>query len=317
MKRFLKEFESKRKLFLVSAAAIVTALAFGFAGAPCIRAQSQASAGSAPLPSFEVASIKPNRSGTGNRFFRLADPSRFTVTNIPAKDLIEFAYHVQPFQISGGPAWINSQGYDIEAKVDDSTVAELQKLPQDQRMEQYRLMLQSLLTDRFKLSLGHETKELPIYVLVVAKGGPKLTPTTIPATPPAGPDAKGQPRGPMMMMSPGRLMAKGTTTASLAEVLGRQPELGGRLVVDQTGITGKFDFTLTFAPERMMPMPGANGPGGQGQPMPRPKDAPPPPDPNAPSIFTALQEQLGLKLESQKGPVQTLVIESIEKPSEN
>jgi bla regulator protein blaR1 len=306
----------KLLLGLVAAAAVAGPVAFGITDAPAVRAQSQSSAaGSAPLPSFEVASIKPNRSGSMNRFFRLADPSRFTVTNIPAKDLIEFAYHVQPFQVSGGPAWINSQGYDIEAKVDDSTVAELQKLPQEQRMDEYRLMLRSLLTDRFKLNLGHETKELPIYVLVVAKGGPKLTPTTIPQTPPADADAKGRPRGPMMMMAPGTLTAKDASTSSLAEILGRQPELGGRLVVDQTGLTGKYDFTLTFAPERMMAMPGASD--GEGQPMRRPEGAPPPPDPNAPSIFTALQQQLGLKLESQKGPVQTLVIENIEKPSEN
>jgi uncharacterized protein (TIGR03435 family) len=114
-----------------------------------------------------------------------------------------------------------------------------------------------------------------------------------------------------MMMSPGRLTANDAPISFLAEALGRQPELGGRLVVDKTGLTAKYDFTLQFAPERQMLMPGTND-----QP-PMGANAPPPPDPNAPSIFTAIQEQLGLKLEPTKGPVQTLVIENIEPPSEN
>jgi bla regulator protein blaR1 len=304
-----------RKFLLGSAAVIALAgpLIAGAVNAPH-RAQSQSADGASgtTLPSFEVASIKPNRSGAPNRFFRFADPSRMTITNIPAKDLIGFAYHVQPFQISGGPGWINSQGYDIQAKVDDSVVARLQKLPPEERMDQFRLMLRALLVDRFKLKLDYQTKQLPIYALVVAKGGPKLTPTTLPpAAPTADAKVQSQPRGPMMMMSPGRLTARDVPISSFAEVLGRQPELGGRLVVDQTGLKGKYDFTLQFAPETGMLIPGTN------DRPPMPANAPPPPDANAPSIFTAIQEQLGLKLEPAKGPVQTLVIESIEVPSEN
>lgn len=295
---------------------IALLLALSLGDARRVRAQSQA-ATNAPVPSFEVASIKPDHSGTPNRFFRMADPSRLTITNMPVKDLIEFAYHVQPFQVSGGPGWINSRGYDIEAKVDDSVVAQLQRLSPQERSDQFRLMLQSLLTDRFKLKLGHETKEFPIYNLVVAKGGSKLTVTTVPATPPptAGAGANGQSRrrGPMLMMSPGRVTGKAVDMSDLAEVLGRNPALEGRLVMDQTGLKGKYDFTLEFAPEREMPLPGTN----DRPPMPAGADAPPPPDPNAPSIFTAIQEQLGLKLEPAKGAVQTLVIENIAQPSEN
>jgi len=314
-KHLARRFGSRGTVpFFGFASAIALLLAFSLAGAVRLDAQSQAAANATP-PSFEVASIKPNHSSTPNRFFRMADPSRMTITNMPTKDLIEFAYHVQPFQVSGGPGWINSQGYDIEAKVDDSLVAQLQKLSPQDRSDQFRLMLQSLLTDRFKLKLGHETKQLPIYNLVVAKGGPKLTPTTVPATPPPAASANEQPhpRGPQMMMSPGRLTGKAVEMSFLAEALGRNPALEGRLVVDQTGLKGKYDFTLEFAPERDIPMPGTN----DRPPMPAGADGPPPPDPNAPSIFTAIQEQLGLKLEPAKGSVQTLVIENIEQPSEN
>jgi bla regulator protein blaR1 len=303
-----------KKVFLaiVAASAMAVPLAFGIANAPSVSAQEPSGApANAPLPSFEVASIKLNRSHPPGRFFRFSDPSRFITTNIPARDLIQFAYHVQPFQISGGPSWINTDGYDIEAKVDESVAAELQKLPPARRIPQFRLMLRSLLADRFKLTLLHETKELPIYALVVAKGGPKLTPTTVPYNMRADVNPGSRAKGPMVRMSPGRLTARDASINTLADVLGDQPELGGRLVVDQTGMTGTYDFTLQFAPERMPLVPGTS----DGPPM--GSGAPPPPDANGPSIFTAVQEQLGLKLESEKGPVQTLVIEQIEKPSAN
>lgn len=309
---FTKTLNLYQKALLIAVGTLFLAgpVVFGLANTRRIPAQSQETSAT-PLPSFEVASIKLDHPSTPGRFIRMGDPSRFTATNIPVRDLIRFAYHVQPFQISGGPSWIDSEGYDIEAKVEDPIVAELQKLPAEQRVEQMRLMLRSLLTDRFKLNLSHETKELPIYALVVAKGGPKLTPTTVNPNVPASPTAKGPPMGPMMRMSPGRLEAKMTPMSFLAETLGDQPDLGGRLVVDQTGIQGKYDFTLEFAPERPEPLPGTAGGPPPGM------NAPPPPDPNAPSIFTAVQEQLGLKLEPTKGPVEILVIDKIEKPTEN
>jgi bla regulator protein blaR1 len=308
-----RSFSTRAVRLIVGATLLVGAIMLSLANSSQVRAQSESVTNkSAPPRSFEVASIKPNHSAAPNRFFRFSDPSRMSIDNMPVKDLIEFAYHVQPFQISGGPGWINSQGYDVQAKVDDSVVAQLQKLPPEERMDQFRLMLQSLLADRFKLKLSHETKQLPIFDLVVAKGGPKLTPATVPTAPPtAGANGRSRPRGPMLMFSPGRLTGKAVDMSALAEVLGRDPALGGRLVVDQTGLKGKYDFTLQFAPEREMLIPGTT------DRPPMPADAPPPPDANAPSIFTAIQEQLGLKLEPTKGPVQTFVIESIEQPSEN
>jgi bla regulator protein blaR1 len=301
-------FSRKLLMTVIGIAAAAGPVVFGIVNAPQLAARSQTT--SEALPSFEVASIKPNPSGTPMRFFQFSDPSRFRTTNIPAKDLIEFAYHLQPFQISGGPGWIGSQGYDIEAKVDDSTAAALQKLPREERMDQFRLMLRSLLADRFKLKVSHETKELPVFALVIGKGGPKLTPASAPSTQPAGANAPGGQRGPGIMMSPGGIKGRGMPIHTFAEVLARQPELGGRLVLDQTGIKGNYDFTLEWAAERPEPLPGTAG---------RDQAAgnAPPVDSSGPSIFTAIQEQLGLKLESTKGPVDMLVIDNIEKPSEN
>jgi uncharacterized protein (TIGR03435 family) len=224
--------------------------------------------------------------------------------------MIGFAYHVQPFQISGGPGWIESEGYDIEAKVDDSVAAALEKLPPEQRMDQLRLMLRSLLADRFKLKMSHETKELPIFALVVAKGGPKLTPSAATPEQHAGANGPGGERGPGIMMSLGELRGRGMPIHTLAEVLARQPEVGGRLVLDETGIKGNYDFTLHWAaqgPRALEANAGDNQAGGNGAPA----------DSSGPSIFTAIQEQLGLKLEPTKGPVEMLVIDNIEKPSEN
>ena len=147
----------------------------GLVIAPQAGAQS-AQPALATMPSFEVASIKPNRSGDGGMRFQNT-PGRFVVNNANAKFLIEFAYNIKDFQLSGGPSWINSDRYDIDAKMEDSVVEAMQKLPFDKRQEQVRLMIQSLLADRFQLRVERGTKELPAYALIVAKGGPKLTET--------------------------------------------------------------------------------------------------------------------------------------------
>ncbi len=163
-----------KKLLLLAAivAAIAIPVVFGLLNAPQIRAQSTQSA-AAPLPSFEVASIKPNRSrDTLSGAER--PPGRYTATNQSIKALIQFAYDLQDFQLSGGPSWIASERYDVDAKVDDSQAAELKKLSFWRRRDQMRLMVQSLLADRFSLRLSHKTETLPIYALVIAKTGAKL-----------------------------------------------------------------------------------------------------------------------------------------------
>jgi bla regulator protein blaR1 len=302
-----------RKLLLAAfvIAAIGGPVVFGLLNSPQLRAQSTQTTAAA-LPSFEVASIKPNRAGD-MRIGIMIRPGRFTTTGATTKLLIGYAYNAKDFQISGGPSWINSDKYDIDAKEEDSVVAELEKLPPEQRADQIRLMVRSLLADRFKLTLSHETKELPVYALVVAKNGPKLHETKPEDTYPNGtknPDGSVQHPGMgMMRFGGGQLTGQGVPIENLVHMLSQQL---GRDVLDQTGLKGKYDFTLQWTPDQSQrgmfggPKGGAPGP-----------DSPPPPDPNGPSIFTALQEQLGLKLESTKGPVEILIIDHVEKPSEN
>lgn len=253
-------------------------------------------------PQFEVASVKPAAPDQRGQFVRIAPGGRLTGKNITLKDLIQNAWRIQSFQISGGPSWIDSAHWDISAKPE--TTPKPDDLP---------LMIQALLKDRFLLTLHQETKELPMYALVVKKEGklgPGLTEskegscTPIDMSKPPPPPEPGKLRGcGAMMMSPRQLTATATSISSLGPSLSR---ILGRTVIDKTGLTGKYDMVLQWTPDESQAI--RTGP-----------DAPPSPpsDSAPPSIFTALQEQLGLKLESQKGPVQIFVIDRAEKPSEN
>jgi bla regulator protein blaR1 len=261
-------------------------------------------------PTFEVASIKPAKSGFPGMGFRNAPGGRFMAMNVTTNALITMAYKLQPFQLTGGPSWLNSDHYDIEATPERTADDDPEKQPVDfqKQMDVQRLRLQALLEDRFQLKFHRETKEGPIYALVVAKNGTKLKPSE---------QKEGQ-RRPMMRMGRGRIESQGITMAQLADMLSMQT---GRKVLDRTALTGNYDVKLDYTPDQSQGGPGFGGPGGRepGGPGPGPEGGmgPPPPDPNGPTIFTALQEQLGLKLESQKGPVEVLVIDHVEKPSEN
>jgi uncharacterized protein (TIGR03435 family) len=250
-------------------------------------------------PSFEVATIKPSSPDpVGRRSIGPKGDDRFVTRNATVKALIEFAYTTDSDrQIVGLSGWTNSDGYDIDAKVGDAEVAEILRLPPMRRMDPYRLMQQSLLADRFNLKVHFETRELPAYALVVAKGGPKMRTTEMN---PANPAETLKPRS-LRMVRPGDAAGAGVTTAMLAELLERQTELGGgngRTVVDKTNLSGMYDWTLRWTPWH---------------------DAPDeaPLDSSGPSLFTALQEQLGLKLEPTKAQVDVIVIDHIERPSAN
>jgi uncharacterized protein (TIGR03435 family) len=248
-----------------------------------------------PRPQYEVASVKPNASNPP--FVFLNGPpniAAFTATNATLQSLIVYAWQVKSFQIEGGPSWIDAEHFDISAKPPEGAFTR----------EQYRLMLQALLEDRFKMAVHHTTKEVPVYALTPAKGGLKIKPASEPCAPPgpytarpepAASDNPGVPRCGNMSMGltslPGRSVAMKFFTDGLANALGRP-------VIDKTGFTGTLDVHLEFSSES--PAPAADLP-----------------DNNKPTIFTALQEQLGLKLESQKGPADLLVIDHAEKPSEN
>jgi uncharacterized protein (TIGR03435 family) len=216
-------------------------------------------------------------------FIRPAGGGGLRITGASLRNLISLAYNVRPFQVSGGPQWMDTDRFDIEARAttsDGDAAPDPARAREEQRQTGERL--QSLLSDRFQLQLYRETREQPVYALVVARGGSKLR---------QSPEANGLIR----MMSRGTLRGEGVAVGMLT--LNLSNELARR-VIDKTGLTGKYDFELKW-------MPAAAGPqAAEG-------------DPERPSLFTALQEQLGLRLESEKGPVEVLVIERVERPSGN
>lgn len=304
------DFSKKLLLTAVGLVAVTVPVVFGLAGATQSGVGSQTENAAVKVPAFEVVSIKLNKSGT-NLFRATYTPDGFTATNIPVLMLIRLAYRLTSSlddQFTGAPNWIKSERYDIQAKVSDSDVAELRKLSPDQ----HGLMLQTLLADRFNLKAHTETKELPVYALVVAKNGPEIQEAKPGDTYPdgfkgAGPDGRGGTG--LIHMGPGQITGQGIPIASLAVVLTQKV---GRTVLDKTGLTGKYDFTLKWTPEEIQaPMSKGVEGGGQGP------DSASHADSSGPSIFTAIQEQLGLKLESQKGPVESLVIDHVERPSAN
>jgi uncharacterized protein (TIGR03435 family) len=238
-----------------------------FAVLPAIYAQ-------ADRPSFDVASVKLHK----GVITYSADPAvhgrTVTGTASTLRDLIEYAYAFRSDQISGEPAWALSDYYDLDAKADgEGTLTTAQS----------RLMVQTLLADRFQLRVHRETQEVSIYALVVAKGGPKFKASPSGAT--GGSSVRAGDKGIHMEAKRGSM-----------EQLARQlSNTAGRPVMDRTGLTGSYAYTLDWFPE----------------------DRATSPDPDAPSMFAALQEQLGLRLESTKGPMERLVIDHVEKPSEN
>jgi uncharacterized protein (TIGR03435 family) len=328
------------KKMLPAIAGLLALAAFGVMGLakPPQRRSTHQSQPAVPL-SFEVASIKESKSFNMRKvMMRIMNPpndGRFYGTNLTLKMLIQMAYQVQGSQISGGPNWMNSDRFDIQAKSDSAVNSRLAKMnPYEGRLAKSR-MLQQFLTDRFKLQIKRETKKLPIFALVVSKHGPRIKPVKdVPLRP--GPDAAG-PGGHVamghglglgqVMMRPGEMTVVDSTIANLAHLL--SPMLG-RTVQDETGLKGLYSFTLQWTPgvgERGIvggPGPGAAmGPGGNisGQqaaamaPASGEGSGPVEADSSGPSIFTALQQQLGLKLKPEKGPVEILVIEHAEHPT--
>ena len=233
--------------------------------------------------SFEVASIKPSEPGGRGMQIQIAPGGRFTAKGASVRLLIQQAYGVRDFQITGAPGWTGSERYDITAKAEGGS----DNITQDQ----LKIMIQGMLADRFKLTFHRETKELPMYTLVVAKNGPKLQ------------EADAANSRPMMRMGRGLINADGAPMSIFVTQLSNQL---GRSVTDKTGLTGNYNFKLEWTPDQNDPRISELHP-----------DAPPPVDSAGPTIFTALQEQLGLKLEAQKGPVEILVIDRIEKATEN
>jgi len=288
-----------RRLLLTATAcaAFVTPV---FLVGPSLDAQAPASA------AFEVASVRPNKSGDGRVMVGVQPGGRFNASNVPLRLLLRQAFNVQDFQIVGGPDWITSDRFDVVAKAPDGV---------EFTADVMRPMLRTLLVERFKLAFHNETRDMPVYALMKARTDGKLGAGLMPASidcaalggrrgsgPPPAPPQPGQKMDCGMMIGPGRLNAGGMPMSNLATALAPQV---GRIVLDKTELMGNYDFELSYAPEAI---------GSVGGP-PLLNGGPLPVDPNAPNLFTALQEQLGLKLDSQRGPVDVVVIDRIEQPA--
>jgi uncharacterized protein (TIGR03435 family) len=263
----------------------------GRAGAATVPAISHSEAAT-NSPVFDVAAIRQNNSDHTARshiYYSPGDGS-FRAINVPMKMLLQFAFGLPETRIIGGPDWLSSIKFDIDAKADSSVDARMSTLSgADARLEKQK-MVRALLADRFRLIDRLETREQPIYCLVQAKGGSKLQPSKSNGTTVDSWNNKIDVRG------------GDNTVGLLAEELSKRL---GRVVIDKTGIQGRYDILLNWTPDD-----GAGAPSNGGSGISAATDC-------GPSIFTAIQEQLGLKLESQKGPVQVLVIDRIDMPSAN
>jgi uncharacterized protein (TIGR03435 family) len=236
---------------------------------------------------FEVASVKPNKSGATNSSTS-GRAGGFTASNVTARQLIIYAYRLRQFQLAGGPGWINADRFDIQAR------------PPETAKPDNPAMTRALLRDRFKLVAHSETRHEQIYALVPARAdgrlGPQIKASTVDCAQQAQPGAA-SPCGINSSVNDtvGRMTGTGQSMEQLVNALG---SFGlNRMVLDRSGLKGGFDFELRWTPDTV------RGPAGAGQAN------------DAPSIFAALQEQLGLRLESQRGPVEFLVVDSIEQPT--
>ena len=297
-KNISRNLDLGRKLLLSAAgfAAVVVPIVFGMAKPAKSRAESQVQDTLPPVPAFESAWIKPNNGEPMAGFTIVGKPfhaimwkgDRLMATNFTLRHLIQVAYGVPDDQILGGPDWLNTEGYDVDAKMGKSVVDEMQKRGRRYGVSGRTLMFQKLLSERFRLSFHRETKDLPVYALVVAANGPEIQPAKPGDTYPNGiknPD--GSPMGANILSAEeGKLVGQGIPIARLVEELSLY--YLHRTVLDKSGLTDKYDLTLQWTPEESQA-----------------------------AILAAVQEQLGLKLEPQTAPVEVLVIDRVEKPSEN
>lgn len=239
----------------------------------------------AQSPVFDVVSIKPNNTVPNIVETPPLKGGRLNFSHASLRDMVRIAYNVRTLQIAGGPQWMATDRYDVNATTTELSVSE----------DRYRFMLQNMLQDRFHVSAHRETRQTEIYGLVTAKNGPKLSQGACDANAAPGPNSV---RCGSANIGPNQMIAKSITTATLANLL---TNMVGRPVADKTGLSGTWDIHLDFSCESttFTCAPAANA------------------DTATASIYTALQDQLGLRLESQKGPMEFLVVDHAEKPSEN
>lgn len=302
-----------KKLLLGTAGTLAIALpiVFGLANAPQVRAQDQAQAANAPVITNDVElTVKPGADGVSHRVAMMYSPTGFKSTNTTLQALIQEAYGVQANQIVNAPDWVKSAEYDFKIGSNDyqsDNQRDANAAGPEPSLEQgrirYQRILQAVLADRFKLKFHRETRDLSIYALLVAEDGPKLQPTNFSDTHPDGvkrPDVRLRDTSVRIRRDDDDSVGmdvRGMSAADLASQLSRQL---GSVVVDKTGLTGNYDFALNWKSD-------ASGGGNFNAPV---------SDASASSLLTALQDQLGLKLEPQTAPMQVLVIDHAERPAE-
>lgn len=317
MRRFGEISRCHRKLLLNIAGfvAVAVPIIFSLASPQQSRAlsQAQSTATVAPVFVYEVASIKPAKSGSRGSTMR-ATPDGFTATNMSLMTLFLSAFGVQRYQIAGAPSWVDSYRYDVDAKMEGLVADALQKLNQYERTIARQQMMEALLVDRFNLKIHRESKDLPVYMLVIAKNGSKLQEAKPDEPTSTGPGGGGFGKGSMTMTTGGKggprsqiLTGQAIPIASLTRIL---PGVLERPVLDKTGLTSLYDIKLEWWPDDSETQ-GAPGGASSGQ------TPAPPSNPGGPDLFTAIQQQLGLKLESGKGPVEIIVIDHVERPTGN
>jgi uncharacterized protein (TIGR03435 family) len=286
---------------IVIGAATMLALVWSTQGRPQI--QGQASPSTFSKYEYEVASIKPHKPDPTDAVMSGVSrpPDGLVITNWTVQALLRMACEVQDNQISGLPAWARSDGYDIDAKMDAITSDALKKLNEEDGFRARQQMLQALLAERFKLGVHRETRELPVYSLVIAKGGFKLQPVPPDKVYPNG--TRGSASTSTFAMGGGKITGHAIPIAALTQSL---TQILGRTVLDKTGLAGVYDVPLQWATSNSGQPLAGDGAGGASSA-----------DPSGATIFIAIQEQLGLKLEAGKGPVEIIVIDRVEKPSGN
>lgn len=326
------DFGKKLLLGVTGLAAVATPLAFGMVHMTSSRSELLRNA-SALVPEYNSGSMKANAAGAGAalkahqsisnnadlryqtvsierskpeetmmRFQNSAD--RFTAINMTVQKLVGGAYGLEPMQVIGGPDWVGTNRYDIQAKMDEPTLNKLQSLTQEQRILERKRMLQAFLASRFQMALHQETKDLPVYTLVVSKSGSKLKTANPDETYSDGIKGfDGKPTGPhTMRVAIGEFTAQGLPMTEIVSLLTNQVD---RIVVDKTGLTGQYDFTLKWTLDATQP------------PALRGEDAQRSGPSRGPSIFAAIQDQLGLELRPQTAPMEVVVVDRVARPAGN
>jgi uncharacterized protein (TIGR03435 family) len=289
-----------RKSLLLTAASI--ALACPAMLAQNTPAATSPAASATPAPSFDVATIKPSPSEGNLSWMGIRNtPDGIEGAFVTIPILVQRAYGLRSTdQVSGGPEWARNERFDIQAKMSETEMAEMQGLSPAETKARREVMLQALLAERFKLKVHSETRQAPVFELVIARGGPKLKNAATDADPPLGKGEDGKPLAGFNQATGSTEVAQGESTKALADFLSQLTSGLGRPVVDKTGLNGAYDFTLNWVPHFDRILPGSGG--GSASPE------------EADSLFEALQ-QIGLRLQPATGPIDTIVIDHVEHPT--